>query len=114
MSNNQHIEQSNLNTNPHTSRIDYVDILKGFAILAVIWSHTVHTYFGNWSPGMFGNIVFFFLSGFFFKIIDVKTFIAKKGIKILLPFLVFYALSYPFDSGSNIGTIEIYMLLIMI
>ena len=81
------------------TRIEYIDILKGLAILTVLWSHTIHTYFGNWNPGTFGNIAFFFLSGFFFKVIDIKTFIEKKGLKILLPFIVFYILSYPIRLG---------------
>lgn len=79
-----------------SNRVESIDVLKGFAMLFVIWSHTAHREIYGLNPGTFGNISFFMLSGVFFKVVDVKTFMQKKAIKILLPFLVFYILSYPF------------------
>lgn len=79
------------------SRYDNVDILKGVAILLVIWSHTDNYSTELWSNGTFGNITFFFLSGFFFKVnAPFKEFCEKRLWRLLMPFLMFYLLSIPF------------------
>lgn len=77
-------------------RVGSVDMLKGFAILFVLWSHTCCIILDSWDPGTFGNITFFILSGFFFKITDIKSFFKKKTHTIIIPFLFFYLLTYPF------------------
>lgn len=79
------------------SRIDYIDILKGFAIFCIIWCHTDAPSWNDWTLGNIGNIIFFLISGFFFKPSDDwKSFIIKKSKTILIPFLFFYLLSVPF------------------
>lgn len=72
-------------------RVDYVDLLKGITILWIIWIHTDHPDFGNYR-----NPIFFFASGIFFKITDIRTFLSKRLFSILIPFLFFYILSIPF------------------
>ncbi|WP_373149476.1 acyltransferase family protein [Barnesiella intestinihominis] len=44
--------------------MDYIDLIKGIAIIGVVWSHTVHP---QWYNVTYINALFFFLSGFFFK-----------------------------------------------
>lgn len=63
----------------------------------VVWSHTQSYSFELWSNGTFGNITFFFLSGFFFKVnAPFGEFLSKRVWRLLLPFLLFYVLSIPF------------------
>ncbi len=72
-------------------RVDYIDLLKGITILWIIWIHTDCPDFGN-----FTNPVFFFASGIFFKLTDIKTFLVKRWYAIIIPFLFFYVASIPF------------------
>lgn len=71
-------------------RVDYIDVIKGFAILGVIWRHTTCP---SW---LTLNFIFFILGGFFFKRKPLKTFLSEKVRYILVPFLFFYLISYPF------------------
>lgn len=74
-----------------------VDVLKGLAILLVVWSHTDCFSTELWKCGTFGNIAFFFLSGFFFKVnAPFGEFLSKRVWRLLLPFFLFYLLSIPF------------------
>lgn len=73
-----------------TTRVDYIDLLKGITILWIIWMHTYHPDFGN-----LRNPIFFFASGIFFKISDAKTFFLKRILLILIPFTFFYLMSVP-------------------
>lgn len=75
-------------------RFGCVDVLKGLAILMVVWSHTDCFYTDLWGLGNFGNIAFFFLSGFFFKVnAPFGEFLSKRVWRLLVPFFLFYALS---------------------
>lgn len=74
-------------------RVDYVDILKGFAILWIIWIHTDHYDFVG-TP--YRNPIFFFTSGIFFKLKPLKDFALVRLNRLIIPFLFFYLLSYPF------------------
>lgn len=74
-------------------RIDYIDVIKGVTIWAVVWFHTSHP---SWLTALLVNSIFFFLSGFFFKRKSLKTFISEKVRYILVPFSFFYLVSYPF------------------
>ncbi len=74
-------------------RIDYIDVIKGLTIFGVVWVHTVCP---QWLIPLLVNSIFFFLSGFFFKRKPFKTFLKEKIQYILVPFVFFYFLSYPF------------------
>ncbi len=73
-------------------RLDYIDIAKGFGILAVVYSHSggevdVMTYIGG-----FFIPLFFILSGYTLKIPEQQTitfFLHKKGKRLLAPYLIF-------------------------
>lgn len=47
--------------------------------------------------GTMGNILFFFMSGMFFKPDTWNNFVHKKTIQLLVPFIIFYILSFPLD-----------------
>lgn len=73
------------------TRLTYVDILKGFTILWVVWMHMDLPSFIHPSVQM---PVFFFLSGCFFKPRPFKEFIKKKVNTLIVPFLFFWFISY--------------------
>lgn len=72
-------------------RIDYIDYLKGLSIIWVVWYHTVHPWFVDFS---FRMPLFFLASGIFFKIVDLKTYIQKKTNQLIVPFVLFSLLYY--------------------
>lgn len=71
-------------------RVDYIDYLKGLSIIWVVWYHTVHPWFVDFS---FRMPLFFLASGIFFKVTDWKTYVQKKTNQLLVPF-VFFSLIY--------------------
>ncbi len=87
--------------NMETKRITWVDMAKGYGIIAVFIGHLVQ-------GGMLGNFVysfhlplFFFLSGYLFHAnVDFLTFLKKKARSILVPyfslgiFIVFFTVYY--------------------
>lgn len=89
----------------HSGRIEYVDKLKGFAIILVVMGHIIEKSFGivdtpiNLFYESFHMPLFMFLSGIFaikdFKEWNVSEsiiFLKKKVLRILLPFFVIGAL----------------------
>lgn len=74
-------------------RIDYIDFVKGWVIFLVIWIHIDHP---SWITVDFVNSFFFFTSGFFFKKDDFGVFAKKQINGLLIPFIFFYLISYPF------------------
>ncbi len=78
-----------------SKRIDYIDLIKGIAIIGVVWSHTVHP---QWYNVTYINALFFFLSGFFFKEEPFPAFLKKK-VKTLLSHSL-SSTSYPTRSES--------------
>lgn len=74
-------------------RIDYIDFVKGWGIFLVIWVHTDYPF---WVTPNFVNSFFFFTSGFFFKKDDFGNFTKKQVNRLLIPFVFFYLISYPF------------------
>lgn len=74
-----------------TKRVDYIDVIKGIAIFGVVWRHTACP---SW---LTLNFIFFILGGFFFKRKPFRTFLYEKVRYILIPFIFFYLVSYPFD-----------------
>jgi len=72
-------------------RIEYIDYIKGFAIIWIAWFHTYHPNFGiDTIPIM---ALFFFVSGIFFKMEPLRIFIQKKIQTLLIPYIFFYVLS---------------------
>lgn len=82
-------------------RINYIDALKGLAIILVVWGHIAEKSMGienmpfNWMYGSFHMPLFIFLSGLFaYKGMDriswkyIWHFLQKKAVRILLPFIV--------------------------
>jgi len=80
-------------------RIEYIDLLKGFAILWIVWWHTCHPAFID---PYYHVPLFFFISGVFFKPYPLTTFIRKKTKALLIPFVFFYLLSYIYRIGVHI------------
>ena len=72
------------------TRVDYIDLIKGIAAFGAIW---VHTCCPSW---LTINFIFFILSGFFFKRRPFKEFLRVRVRAMLVPFLFFYLLAYPF------------------
>lgn len=72
-------------------RIDYIDWLKGLSIICVVWFHSPHPEWLNFS---FRMPLFFLLSGIFFKIVPFRTYAARKTNQLLVPFFVFYVIYY--------------------
>lgn len=88
-----HFKQEEQHINSHSERIDYIDLLKGFAILWIIWIHTTHPDFVG---GPYRIPIFFFASGIFFKKRKFKEFLTKRLNTLIIPFFFFYLISYPF------------------
>lgn len=78
------------------NRVVYIDYLKGMTILWVVWYHTAHPDFVEFS---FRIPLFFFLSGIFFKPYPLSIFIKKKINSLLVPFVLFYIIYYLYLIG---------------
>ena len=79
-----------------SNRIAYIDLFKGIAIIGVVW---VHSHIPpSWLTPFLVNSIFFFISGCFFnrRQDSFYNLIIKNTKRILIPFLFFYVLSYPF------------------
>lgn len=74
-------------------RIDFIDLVKGWVIFLVIWVHTDHP---AWVTPNFVNSAFFLLSGLFFKKYEFGIFSTKQVNSLLIPFIFFYLIAYPF------------------
>ena len=75
-----------------------IDCIKGFAILWIVWVHTIHPDFIS-TP--IRNPLFFFLSGMFFKQYPFKMFFERRIQAFIVPFFFFYAISYLFQIGVH-------------
>ena len=93
-------------------RIEYIDVLKGFAIFCVLWGHSLqylkngYDFFHN---PMFEFIysfhmpLFFMISGFFFRSslkLNFKVFLYKKSMQLLLPCVVWATIYYLIDFSA--------------
>lgn len=75
-------------------RIPFLDVAKGIAILLVVMVHVgvPEPFLGAYSAKV---PIFFFISGLFFKkSIENGNYISKKSKSILLPFAIYYIISY--------------------
>ena len=79
-------------------RIDYIDYLKGLSVTWVVWYHTEHPTFVDYS---FRIPLFFFISGIFFKAYPWKIFWRKKTNQLIIPFIFFYIIYYIYLLGLN-------------
>ncbi len=75
-------------------RLAWIDQLKGFTILGVIFVHA--NGHPEWWTANHVNTIFFFLAGMFFKPRPFGEFVRKNAASLLIPFLFFFLLSYPF------------------
>lgn len=83
-----------------SKRLLYIDVLRGFCILVVVMQHVGL----NISiPGLFvldtAVACFYFISGYFFeksvsKYDGTQSFLKKKSMTLLVPFTLWYLLSY--------------------
>ncbi|MBP5547896.1 MAG: acyltransferase family protein [Bacteroidales bacterium] len=77
-----------------SDRIDFLDLLKGFAILWIVWYNQPH-------PGIIDHYyhvpIFFFISGIFFKQKPPKQFFRSIFYRIIIPFIFFYFVSFIFQ-----------------
>ncbi len=72
------------------NRIEWVDLLKGFAIL---WMIVYHMHVFEWMYWQVPLVVFFFLSGLFFsESISFSSFLGKKAKALLMPLAFFFVL----------------------
>lgn len=72
-------------------RIDALDIAKGIAIISVIAGHYLQDYHSSYMNYVFCFHValFFLLSGYFLNIeYDFHTFVKKKTIRLLKPYII--------------------------
>lgn len=81
-----------------SNRLTYVDILKGFTILWVVWMHMDLPSFIHPSVQM---PVFFFISGCFFKPRPFNEFIKKKFNMLIVPFVFFWSINYLYFVVKN-------------
>ena len=70
-------------------RIEYIDHLRGLALMGVVWFHTAHPAFLDFSWRI---PLFFFISGIFFRPYEPKVFFKKKINQLLVPTVFFYVL----------------------
>lgn len=83
-----------------SKRIDYIDYMKGLSIIWVVWYHTVHPWFVDFS---FRIPLFFLVSGIFFKVIDIQIFAKKKFNQLVIPFFFFYAVYFVYLMAQFYG-----------
>ncbi len=71
-------------------RLKHIDILKGVGILFVIFFHifTKNEYWLYYSAA-FKMPIFFFISGYLFRMYDFKTFIQHKFKGLIIPYFIF-------------------------
>lgn len=84
----------NIISDSRKERVKWVDLLKGASILGVIFVHAPGC--PEWWTPNHVNAIFFFLSGFFFKPKAFVDFVKRNVYTLLIPFFIFFLLSYPF------------------
>lgn len=76
----------------------YIDILRGIGMLLVVYGHIIRIYPDRSYIWTFHMPLFFFISGLTFipnKYNSLKVFIIRRGIFLLIPYLIFYLLCLP-------------------
>lgn len=84
-----------INNNLYKSggRVGYIDLLKGLAIIGVVFVHVPGK--PEWWSSYYVNTIFFFLAGIFFRGKSISDTISEKWRSLMIPFLIYYAISYP-------------------
>ncbi|MDR2848600.1 MAG: acyltransferase [Bacteroidales bacterium] len=77
---------------PSKPRIEYVDMLRGFAMLWVVCQH-LEIYFGD-PEGNYRMPILFFISGAFFKLRPTKEFVIRKINMNIVPLVFFWFISW--------------------
>ncbi|GAF22731.1 O-acetyl transferase [Bacillus sp. JCM 19047] len=86
-----------------TERIDWIDALKGFTIMLVVWGHLNTPYIPEAIIYSFHMPLFFVISGYLNKNRNNslgKT-VKSKGKALLIPYLIFATLSVPVGVAMN-------------
>ncbi len=87
------IEKIEKNLETHKSRIEYLDIARGIAILLMIVGHVIGK---GWKRDIifsFHMPVFIIISGMFYKERDLKTFLVNIIKKLILPYIIVLLIS---------------------
>nr|WKN34692.1 acyltransferase family protein [Tunicatimonas sp. TK19036] len=85
-----------------SNRIEFWDFLKGIGIFLVVWGHCMvprSAYIYS-----FHMPLFFFISGYFHRNDDTRTFLLKKINRLIIPFFFFYIVSWSFYFLLMIGS----------
>lgn len=80
-------------------RLKYIDLARGFTMLTILWGHVMLSGKTNILVYAFHIPVYFFLSGLVFKSEKYPTlwsFIKRRIITLLIPYLIFSALTWAF------------------
>ena len=72
-------------------RVLYIDIVKGFCIIWVVWFHTLHPRFVD---AYYHVPFFFFIAGFYLT--NNPDFIAKRFQRLIVPYMKWFIAMYPF------------------
>ncbi|MBC2326763.1 acyltransferase family protein [Listeria booriae] len=94
-----------------TKRIDWIDTAKGIGIFLVVWGHFYADDTLKIIIYGFHMPLFFFLSGYLYKIRDIRflPFLKKKSKQLLLPFFIFQILTFAIVNGlSLVGSGQLY------
>lgn len=79
-------------------RINYIDCIKGFTVLWIVWIHTEQPTFVSAPVRV---TLFYFLSGIFFKDYLLHVFLNKKVQGLIVPFVFAYLISYFYRIGLH-------------
>lgn len=87
-----------------SKRIDWIDSLKGLGIILVVWGHMNLPLIPETIIYSFHMPLFLFISGYLYKNkeIAVKDYVLKKFKSLIIPYLIYAAISLPFGLMLNI------------
>lgn len=83
-------------------RTHYIDILRGIGMIFVVYGHIIRIWPDRSYIWTFHMPLFFFISGLTFqpaKYNTIKSFILRKSIFLLVPYILFYILCVPMWGG---------------
>jgi fucose 4-O-acetylase-like acetyltransferase len=84
-----------------TKRIEYIDLLKGFGILLMVYGHILSKchqhYYMDLYLHAFHMPLFFFISGFLYRNYNSLDFVKRKAQTLLIPYLFFCGINFVFS-----------------
>lgn len=85
-------------------RLDWIDNLRGFGMILVVWGHMNLPYIMETVIYSFHMPLFFFISGYLYRAKEEHFVIAikRKATGMLIPYLFFAAISIPFGIGLSL------------